>query len=114
MVETPKIPSQLMNKIIGTGHWNTGWKKNINDDGESLATRFRLRNGRNIDLVVDRSGNISLLLNPLFYTRGEPVDPELFDFNSNDIVALIGRRKVNTGWFPWQYRWEDYDLVSVE
>jgi hypothetical protein len=91
-----KLPSTLLHKIEAAGLWESGWTAS-NNGTEQLATAFRLEDGRRLDLVVERDGTILLLLNPLTYTRGEPVGPELFDFDAANIVALVGRRKVGAG-----------------
>lgn len=90
---THKLPSALLHKIESAGLWNSGWTASNNGE-EQLATAFRLEDGRKLELVVARDGTILLLLNPLTYTRGEPVGPEFFDFDAANIVALVGRRRV--------------------
>lgn len=115
MVDTVQIPQVLLEKINAAGVWKDGWTPALRGGREHRANCFRLQNGRIVDLVVDRAGAILLLLNPLIYTRGEPVDPssESFDFAPKDIVALADRTKVKTGWLPWQSRLEHHDIVCV-
>lgn len=113
MVIDPKIPQKLLEKLIKSGYWSSGFE--VNSKGEKeIATSFRLHDGRHVDLLVLEDGTVKLWINPGSLSRGEPLDPDFFNFSSNDIVALVGRRKVKTGWFPWQYKWEDYDLVNIE
>lgn len=81
---------------------------------ETIATSFRLRSGRVVILLIKKDGEILLLLNPLQYQRGDPVDPEYFDFEPAEIVALAGSRRVKKKWFwPWPYEYEYFDLVTI-
>lgn len=113
MVCNPKIPQNLLLRLIEAGYWSTGF--NVNSYGEKeVATSFRIRDSRYVDLLVSEDGNIKLWINPGSLSRGEPLDPEFLNFQSDDIVALVGRRKVKTGWLPWRYKWESYDLVSID
>jgi hypothetical protein len=107
-----KLPSTLLHKIETAGLWENGWTAS-NNGREQLATAFRLEDGRKLELVVERDGTILLLLNPLAYTRGEPVGPEFFDFDKANIVALVGRRKVGSRLWPFGARFEDFDLVRI-
>lgn len=109
------LPEQLLEKIKAAGHWQDGW--NYGSDGSAtLATAFRLRNGRKVQLIVDREGKILYFLNPVTYARGEPVSPgsPSFDFSPSDITALCGQRMVRSRFFPWVKRYEDFDLVQLD
>ena len=89
-----------------------GWDE-YEDGSKQTGRYFRLKDNLIVCLLFDSNGNITLWIDPGSRSRGEPLDPEFFDFTGDDIVALVGRRKVKTGWLPWQYKWEDFDLVSI-
>jgi hypothetical protein len=109
------LPKPLLEKIQAAGHWQDGWQYGA-DGSATLATAFRLRNGRKVQLLVDREGRILYLLNPVTYARGEPVSPgsPSFDFNPSDITALCGQRTVRSRFFPWVKRYQDFDLVQLD
>jgi hypothetical protein len=109
------LPKNLLEKIKAAGHWQDGWQYGA-DGSATLATAFRLRNGRKVQLLVDREGKILYLLNPVTYARGEPVSPGSpnFDFNPSDITALCGQRMVRSRFFPWVKRYQDFDLVHLD
>lgn len=110
----PTIPVALMMKYISSVHWEGGWLINPDNQEETRASAFRLRSGRIVFLLIKKDGEIKLLLNPLQYQRGDPVEPEYFDFEPEEIVALVGARKKRKKWFwPWPYEFEYFDLVTI-
>jgi hypothetical protein len=109
----PTIPAALMMKYISSVHWGKGWRTNPENLEQTIARAFRLRSGRIIILLIKKDGEIMLLLNPLQYNRGDPVDPEYFDFEPEEIVALAGARKKRSWFWPWSYELEYFDLVII-
>jgi hypothetical protein len=109
----PTIPAALMMKCISSGYWEERWMINPESQEETIATSFRLRNGRIVILLITKDGEILLLLNPLQYQRGDPVDPVYFDFEPAEIVALAGGRKKRKWFWPWPYEYEYFDLVII-
>jgi hypothetical protein len=109
------IPGKLLEKIKAAGHWQDGWQRGSHGP-DILATAFRLRSGRKVELIVNREGKILYLLNPVAYTRGEPVPPESpnFNFDPSDIMALCGRRVVRSKFFPSVKRHQDFHLVQLD
>lgn len=109
-----KIPNTLFKKMCERGLLSReGWN-DYGDGSRQTNAYFRLKDNRIVCLLFDSNANVTLWLDPGSRSRGEPLDPEFFDFSGDDIVAQTGRRKIKKGWFPWQYQWEDYDLVSID
>jgi hypothetical protein len=101
-----RLPENLFQRMRDHQVW-----KHLSPSGQMLGLTFRTTSGRRLDLIVDRTGAI-LAQN----VQGEldgPRSPEMFDFNPDEICTWLGRRKVRTGWLPWQYRWEEYELLGV-
>lgn len=68
------------------------------------ALSFRLADGRIIPLVVDDKGEVFGVV-----VGGQDGVVCKYDFDESQIIAWVGVRKVKTGLFPWQRRFEYFD-----